>query len=168
MNSKDYILKLKDVIDNDIKGLLNSESCWDSLIIEAFPPVIHRLSYKIDENLTIFLHKLFNTNGQKALMHSHSWDFAIKVLKGGYEMGVGFSNDRNIIPEANYVSYVKDGDIYSMTDEKIFHYTKPILNDVSYSIMVVGPRKRERKALNNNKLTKDQVKKLIEEFKAII
>uniref|UniRef100_UPI0039C4A89D hypothetical protein n=1 Tax=Pseudomonas aeruginosa TaxID=287 RepID=UPI0039C4A89D len=68
MNSKDYILKLKDVIDNDIKGLLNSESCWDSLIIEAFPPVIHRLSYKIDENLTIFLHKLFNTNGQKALM----------------------------------------------------------------------------------------------------
>jgi hypothetical protein len=94
--------------------LLEDEDKLDSLLIEKYPPVIHRLSLRLTDNRTLILHKLFHCAGQHALMHSHSWPFALKVIEGGYEMGMGFSADRNQPPQATYKTLVKPGDTYEM------------------------------------------------------
>lgn len=119
---------------------------WNTLLINKHPPIIHRCSLQIAPDRTLLLHKVFHTNEQP-LMHSHSWDLACKVLQGEYEMGVGFSSDRNIIPPSIYKTIVKFGDIYEMTSSDIWHYTKP-LTPYSYSVILIGERTRERRAEN--------------------
>ena len=129
---------------------------WNTLLINKYPPIIHRLSLKISENRTILLHKLFNTEDELALMHSHSWAFACKVLQGGYEMGIGFSQNRDIPPKPIMTSMIKSGDIYEMTSPDVWHYTKPLENKISYSVLLIGDRCRERKAENNSPLSSIQ------------
>ncbi len=137
----------------------------DSLLINKYPPIIHRISIKISDNRTLFLHKLFNTNSERALMHSHSWNFACKVLQGEYEMGIGFSSDRNKPPTSVYTSFVKAGDIYEITSPNVWHYTKPTSDTpYSYSVMLIGERHRERKAENNEKLSKYDKEELLSWF----
>ena len=149
----------------NLNHYLQDRDKWESLLIDRYPPTIHRLSLKIGDNRTLLLHKLFNCQGQKAFMHSHSWSLACKVVEGGYEMGVGFSNDRNIVPQATFTSIVKPGDVYEITNSNTWHYTKcaPETSH-SYSIMIIGPRERERKALNNSRLTESQRNEVFDYF----
>lgn len=147
----------------EIPNLIKNQE-WDTLLINKYPPVIHRLSLKISEHRTLLLHKLFNTEDELALMHSHSWSFACKVLQGGYEMGVGFSSDRSVVPRALMTSMVNSGDIYEMTSPDIWHYTKPLENKVSYSVLLIGDRCRERKAENNSPLSLFQKQECIDWF----
>lgn len=146
------INELKKLLPN-LPSLIKNEN-WETLLINKYPPVIHRLSCRISKDRTILLHKLFNTKNQLALMHSHSWSFACKVLQGEYEMGIGFSQDRNKPPTSIYTSFIKSGDIYEMLSPDIWHYTKPTKDtEFSYSVMLIGERCRERKAENNSPLS---------------
>lgn len=82
-------------------------------------------------------------------MHSHSWNFACKVFEGEYEMGVGFSEDRNKPPLSCFTSFIKSGDIYEMLSPNIWLYTKPLKNiEYTYSALLIGERCRERRAEN--------------------
>jgi hypothetical protein len=132
------------------------------LLIDKYPPIIHRVSIKLSEDRTLLLHKLFNTKNDKALMHSHSWNFACKVLDGEYEMGVGFSKNRDEPPSSVFTSFIKAGDIYEMLSPNIWHYTKPLKHiDCTHSVMLIGPRIRDRQAQNNEKLSnKDKTETL--------
>lgn len=144
---------------------LSQRDKWQSLLINKYPPVIHRLSYKISEHRTLLLHKLHNCQGDHALMHSHSWPFACFVVAGGYEMGVGYSLDRNAVPQATFTCFVKPGDVYEMLDCQMYHYTKPLIQtEASYSILLIGPRTRERQAVNNDPLTQEQETELFNYF----
>jgi hypothetical protein len=157
------INELEDILSSIPKLLLNNK--LDTLLINKYPPIIHRISIKISDNRTLFLHKLFNTEEKKALMHSHSWNFACKVLQGKYEMGIGFSSDRNKPPASIYTSFVKAGDIYEMTSPNIWHYTKPTSDTAySYSVMLIGERYRERRAENNEKLSIKDKQELVSWF----
>lgn len=145
-----------------IPSLLKNPNEWESLLINKYPPIIHRVSYKLSTNRTLLLHKLFNTEKEHAFMHSHSWPFACKVIKGEYEMGVGFSNNRNNPPKSVFTSFVKAGDVYEMLSPDIWHYTKPTENtECSYSILLIGERCRERKAENNSSLSDKQKNELL-------
>lgn len=147
------IEELKDLLPKLPALIKDKNNTWDSLLIDKYPPVIHRVSLKFSEERTLLLHQLFNTGSDHALMHSHSWPFACKVLEGGYEMGVGFSDDRSKPPTSVFTSFVKSGDIYEMLSPNVWHYTKPINGtQCSYSVMLIGPRCRERKAENNSPL----------------
>lgn len=148
-----------------IPSFLEDTSKWDSLLIDKYPPVIHRLSLKLSEDRILLLHKLFNTKKQHAYMHSHSWPFACKVIQGGYEMGVGFSTDRNKPPKSIFTSFIKPGDVYEILSPDLWHYTKLTENiDCSYSILLIGERCRERKAENNSFLLTEQKNELISWF----
>lgn len=82
---------------------LQDQTRWQSLLIEKYPPVIHRLSFLLSPTRTLVLHRLFSCPGAHAHMHSHSWPFALKVIEGGYEMGVGFSSQRDVTPSPVYI-----------------------------------------------------------------
>jgi len=162
------IAELKDEIKN-LPQYLSQPEKWTSLLIDKYPPVIHRLQYKISDTRSLLLHKLYNCEGEHALMHSHSWPLAVKVIEGGYEMGVGFSNDRSQVPVPVFTSFVKPGDYYEMINSKCWHYTK-CSDEVkySYSILLIGPRERERLAQNNDPLSEEQIKELFDYFNKII
>lgn len=103
--------------------------------------------------------------GELWLMHSHSWSCAIKVVQGGYQMGIGYSSDRNVVPSPIYSCNVQPGNIYEITSPNIWHYTKCLPSvKYSYSIMLIGPRMRDRKALNNEPLNEQQKEELFDYF----
>jgi hypothetical protein len=144
--------------------LLKDQSKWESLLIDKYPPTIYRLSLKLSDDHTLILHKLFSDPNEPAYIHSHSWPFAIKIIEGCYEMGVGFSADRSITPPIIYKTMIKAGDTYEMTSSDVWHYTQPLTNQPSYSIMLVGKRWRERLAQNNSPLSDDQRKQVFDYF----
>ena len=165
------IQELEQIIAHKLTDLLQQAEKWDSLLIDHFPPVIHRLSYKLSGTRTLVLHKMHNCEGSKALLHSHSWPLAVKIVEGGYEMGIGQSEpdqDRDCAPIKLTESLVKPGDVYEMLDSRQWHYTKCLPETkYSYSIMLIGPRRRPRKALNNNPLSEEQRKSLFDYFAAL-
>ncbi len=148
-----------------LPGYLSHPQRWQSLLINKHPPVIHRLSLKVATDRTLILHKVFPCHRQSAYMHSHSWPFALKIISGGYEMGLGFSDNRNQVPPAVYTTLVKPGDIYEMSSSQIWHYTKPITDQPSYSVMLIGERWRERQAQNHSPLSHDDKTHLLTYFK---
>lgn len=154
-------------IENQLPELLSNRSKWQSLKIDKYPPVIHRLYLPLENGNTILLHRLFNCNGQHAYLHSHSWPFAIKVLEGGYEMGIGFSKDRDIPPDTAATVFIKAGDTYQITSPDVWHYTKPLTNEESWSIMLIGPRWRHRKAQNNEPLSAAEIDSMFEYYNKI-
>lgn len=158
--------ELELLLENGIENLFEDINSWESLLIDKYPPVIHRLYRKISDNRTVILHKLHHSGTESCLMHSHSWAFALCIVKGGYEMGMGFSKDRNQIPETIFQMQIKEGDIYEMTSSDVWHYTKPLLNELSYSVMLVGDRWRERKAENNEPLGSSDKEDIFNYFKS--
>ena len=162
------IQELEDIIANQLPTLLKEPEKWDSLLIDHFPPVIHRLAYRLSDTRTLFLHKMHNCERSKALLHSHSWALAVKVIEGGYEMGMGESENRDCAPTELKETIVKPGDVYEMLDSRQWHYTKCLPETkYSYSIMLIGPRTRERKALNNDPLSLEQRHSLFDYFKNV-
>jgi hypothetical protein len=160
----DWLQTLNKEIQNLPDYLANRDG-WVSLLIEKYPPVIHRLFYRINDDYSIYLHKLFNCHGERAYMHSHSWPFALKLIEGSYEMGVGYSSDRDKPPESTFKTIVLPGNVYEMITPDTWHYTKPLPGcDYSYSVMVVGNRIRPRLAQNTSPLTEQQKSELFDYF----
>ena len=125
--------------------------------------MIHRLSLSISSDRTIYLHHVHPCD--HAYMHSHSWPFALRVLEGGYEMGVGFSTDRSSPPQAVHTIDVGPGTMYEMVSPDVWHYTRPTPGMDSFSVMLVGPRIRPRLALNNSGLSTSQFDTLMDRFR---
>lgn len=159
--------ELKKILPS-LPELLKSDK-WNTLLINKYPPIIYRLSLRLSDSRTLLLHKLFNTEHEQAFMHSHSWSFACKVLHGEYEMGVGYSEDRNNPPQSTFTSFVKAGDYYEILSPNVWHYTKPTKHtEYSYSVMLIGERCRERKAENNlpiSQLDKDNMMSWFSKYK---
>lgn len=100
-------------------------------------------------------------------MHSHSWAFALKIIEGGYEMGLGFSASQDIAPEAILTICLQAGDMYEMTSSDVWHYTKCIEHVESWSVMLVGPRWRKRKSVNNELLNEMEQAEMFNYFGGI-
>lgn len=147
--------------------LLEDEAQWDSLLIDKYPPVIYRLSLPVTDELTLVLHKLFPCPvDSDAYIHSHSWPFALKIIRGEYEMGVGFSTNRKEPPPIIHKIIIGSGTVYEMSSSDIWHYTKPLSNEPSYSVMLIGKRWRPREAQNIAPLSVEQRKEVFDFFRA--
>lgn len=140
---------------------------WDTQKIDKFKPVIHRLSYRISNERSLFFHKIFNCESSQAYMHSHSYPLACLVVQGEYEMGIAHSAIRDPVDlTPTVITHVSAGQMYQFTSCDMFHYTKvPVHINESWSIVLVGKRERERKSQNNGKLTAQEKEELIEFFK---
>lgn len=165
INMSNINIEKLDEICKMLPNLLSDKNEWKSLKINKHEPVIHRLYMELNENCTIILHKIFPCQNHKPLMHSHSWPFAVHVVEGGYEMSVGFSKNREDVPEPVYRTHIAAGDKYEMLSSDIWHTTK--VNDksiYSYSIMIIGKRWRERLAQNNDPLDENEFDHLYNYF----
>lgn len=134
-----------------------------SKLINKKEPIIHRI-YVEEGDKTYMLQKVFKSESNTYYMHSHSWDISLVLLKGSQEIGYGFSNKRLDNPRVLVKHIINEGDWYEITDENVYHYTKP-LTDYTISLSVIGNRKREALSTNKGELTKEQIKELIEYLK---
>lgn len=108
-----------------LPSLLANKSKWRSLKICKFEPIIHRLFLHLNDGCSLILHRIFPS------IHSNP-------------------------PQPIYKTIVKSDDTYKMLSPYIWHSTDVDNTNVcSYSVMIIGPRWRDRLAVNNDPLDQD-------------
>jgi hypothetical protein len=125
-------------IEKNILDYLSDENSWNSVYVDYHHPYVTRLWRQIGQE-RIYLHKILPCETNQSLLHTHPWPSAMKVIKGRYEMGVGYSENAStstpviastlILPKHSY---------YEMADINSWHYVRPLDDSPSYSLMITG------------------------------
>jgi hypothetical protein len=115
-----------------LPALLVSEVGWNSLDVDYDPPRVERL-WRPFEECRLYLHRIHPCD--RALYHPHPWPSAIKIVSGGYEMGVGFGEGSQP-PLVAATLHLKPGSSYEMTNIDGWHYVLPSVENLS--IMITG------------------------------
>ncbi len=122
-------------IERALPELLAAREGWESLDIDYHPPRVERVFRLVGET-RVYLHLIHPCAPEEALFHPHPWPSAMRVLRGRYEMGVGYGAGEAPPPIA--VRLVASGDMeYEMTDRDAWHYVRPI-DAPALTVMVTG------------------------------
>lgn len=108
-----------------------------TMFIDYHEPFVERIWFQYDKESRAYFHKIHPCTAEdSALFHPHPWESAIRIMKGGYEMGVGHSKTKKI-PKVDCKLFLQDYTSYEMIEKDAWHYVRPI-DRPSYSIMVTG------------------------------
>jgi hypothetical protein len=129
------MLDILHAVESVLPELLPEKNAWHSLYIDYHLPFVERL-WRDWFEYRIYLHRIHPCAPGKALVHAHPWPSAIRVLKGSYEMGVGYGPGLQAPPIATRLILGPDSE-YEMVDPDGWHYVRP-LGTPSYSLMVTG------------------------------
>ncbi len=132
--------------------LLKDEAAWTGVYADAEKPVLRRL-WRQWGKYRICLHSFEPCEASEAFSHPHPWKFAIRILKGRYEMTVGSSSDPGKVPPTVVRMIFEPGSVYEMCHEDGFHAARPI-GRRSYSLMVASPKIWDRNRLRANKIVR--------------
>jgi len=120
-----------------LSQLLKSEDGWTSLDVDYDPPRVERLWRPFGDGYRLYLHRIHPCT--QALYHPHPWPSAIKIVSGGYEMGVGFGSGFGPDePPLAVTLHLSVGSTYEMTHPDGWHYVLPSVSNLS--VMVTGAR----------------------------
>lgn len=125
------MLDILDTTLNKLPNLMTQKSTWESLNINYEAPNVERI-WKQYGDIRINLHRIFPST--KNFFHPHPWPCAVVILKGKYEMGLGYGSKR---PPVMSRSILNEGSKYEMVHKHAWHYIKP-LDEPVYSVMVSG------------------------------
>lgn len=117
--------------------LLKDEAGWSSVYADTEKPALQRLWRQWGEH-RIYLHRFETCTPEEAFLHPHPWKFAIRLLKGRYEMSIGASNDPHREPETVVRMIMEPGSCYEMAHPHGWHAIRPV-DEETYSLMVAGP-----------------------------
>lgn len=113
---------------------LYKDSSWDSLIINRRKPTTYRIFQQFGP-LRVCLHCFHPCDTDEAFKHPHPWPGAFHVLKGGYDMDLYLSKDREDIEPIKITSmYLTGGSEYEITNPLLWHSVAPAT--MTYTIMV--------------------------------
>lgn len=160
----DMLDKLSEV-EKMLPELLKNEQQWSGLFIDYHPPFVERLWLQWD-NHRISLHCIHPCAKEEALFHPHPWPSAMKIVRGNYEMAVGYGLGNTPPPVAALI-ILPMGSSYEMTDPNAWHYVRPLTGE-SYTLMITGkPWARESPQPNKTlrPLSKEQRRKIFDLFK---
>lgn len=154
------IENLKQIEKTMIISLLNKPEIWNSLLIDYHPPLVERLWTQIG-NYRLFLHFIQPCSAEDALFHPHPWPSAMHVIKGTYEMGLGFGPGLEV-PEKMCTILIPDGGIYyDMTHIDGWHYVRPIDFPCSTVMLTGKPWGREAPKSDEPLKPLDEERKII-------
>ena len=119
---------------NLLPNLLNKREVWDSLIVNRRKPFTYRVFTKLPNGLRCCLHKFDECDTHEAFSHPHPWAGAFIVLKGAYQMKVGYSKDRFSQPEDVITTVMREYSSYEITNPLTWHSVIPL--ETTYTIMV--------------------------------
>lgn len=121
--------------EEELPELLKDWSSWSGLDITYHEPRVERV-WRQWGNYRISLHVIHPALKVDCLYHPHPWASAIRIVHGGYEMGIGYGQGFEPPEEACKI-ILTTGSEYSMENKDGWHYVRPI-NNASLSIMVSG------------------------------
>jgi hypothetical protein len=153
--------------EEELPKLLRDGQMWNSMYVEYHKPYVERLWRPLREG-RVYLHKVHTCGAEEALFHPHPWPSAMKILRGGYEMGMGHGSG-NVAPPISVTVQLEAGSIYEMAHPDGWHYVRPI-GEANFSVMVSGmPWKRGSPKGEgvSRPLTAAQEQELLEFFKAV-
>lgn len=122
---------LEDVVTN-LPKLLTNKHEWSSLNINDENPKTERIWRQFGD-IRINLHRIFPSK-RKPFFHPHPWPCSMVILKGEYEMALGYGNKK---PPIISTCILTEGSRYEMVKKNAWHYVRPIKEKV-YSIMISG------------------------------
>lgn len=145
------------------------EIAYKSMYIDYHPPVVERIWFQ-EGDLRVYLHKIHKCENEsvEALFHLHPWKSAVRIIEGGYEMGIGHSKT-NETPVVDCKLFLTNGCAYEMIEPDGWHYVKPLQN-YSYSLMVTGERNTRQMPVEPDKkfreLTVNEILDILQKFKS--
>ena len=139
----------------------------NTMHIDYHEPFVDRIWFQYDETTRVYFHKIYpSKSSEAALFHPHPWESAIRILHGGYEMGIGHSKD-NTVPKIDCKLFLPDYTIYEMVEKDAWHYVNPLATP-SYSIMVTGKLNGREMPVEPNKKFRKLKKKEIDDILEIV
>ncbi|MBI4090989.1 MAG: hypothetical protein HY422_03110 [Candidatus Komeilibacteria bacterium] len=129
------MLEILEQAEELLPNFLNASSNWKSVNIDYHPPRVERL-WRQWGQYRIYLHCIHTCRASEALFHPHPWPSAMTILKGTYEMAIGYGTGLEIPPIAALV-ITGPGTRYEMTDKDAWHYVRPLVG-TAMTVMVTG------------------------------
>jgi hypothetical protein len=119
--------------EQELPRILKDQVQWQGMRIRYHKPFVDRL-WCTWEDVRIYMHKIYTCLDTEALVHTHPWRSAMRVVEGTYEMGVG----SGAILEKEQCAvrlHLPKGSSYEMTEPNGWHYVRP-LTDTTLSLMI--------------------------------
>jgi hypothetical protein len=118
--------------EKELPQLLNNWDDWNGLDVLYHGPQVERVwrqwgTYRINLHVIHPAAKVF---------HPHPWASSMRIVHGGYEMGIGYGKGIETPQEACRV-ILTAGSEYSMENPDAWHYVRPV-NSLNLSVMVSG------------------------------
>lgn len=155
--------------------LLDKRELWDSLIVNRRKPYTYRVFTKLPDGNRLCLHKFDPCHDHEAFGHPHPWAGAFLVLEGKYRMTVGYSLDRESLPENVMTTIMTSGSMYEIVNPLTWHSVVPL--ETTYTIMVNGePWKpdvahqevRTTRGKDLDKMPEDELLEHLKHFKELV
>ena len=127
--------ELNSIVKHDLTKLLSDPSKWESLIINRRKPFTYRAFTYVDK-LRVSLHRFEECDESEAFVHPHPWPGAFLLVKGSYDMKLGYSKDRVSPPENVSRLILNQGARYEITSPLTWHSVTPLSE--CWTIMVNG------------------------------
>lgn len=135
MNPGDMLQVLSDAELDLPKLLLEGPETWQTLDIDYEPPHVERLWRPWGE-FRISLHRIWPCR-DPALFHPHPWPSAMRVVRGAYTMGIGYSEPGYRPCEVARV-VLEAPSVYEMVSQQGWHFVRPMGANPSLSVMVTA------------------------------
>lgn len=138
----DYLHRLH-TAERLLPDLLDDRSHWKGLDVLYHAPRVERVWMQFAGGpMRISLHVIHKAGHDECLYHPHPWPSAMRIVHGGYEMGIGYGSGVEAPPEACRV-ILTAGSEYEMANPDGWHFVCPT-SPISLSLMVSGmPWNRE-------------------------
>lgn len=163
---KKNFLELLHEAERELSSLLGDAEAWNSLCINYSSPLVERV-WRDWQGYRLNLHRIYSDAKQPSLYHPHPWPSAMRLVKGSYEMGIGFGLGPQEPPLAATV-VLEAGCEYEMAHPAGWHYVRP-LTDCTVSLMITGKpwqSGRANKAQPMLALTPEKKIEILEIFQA--
>lgn len=120
----------------ELPALLRNHEGWQGVDVLYHEPRVERVWRQWGE-MRISLHVIHPARREDCLFHPHPWPSAMRVVHGGYEMGIGYGTGTEAPEEACRV-VLAPGSEYCMENPDGWHYVCPAHGSINLSVMVSG------------------------------
>jgi hypothetical protein len=147
---------------------------WKSLAVRYERPFVDRLWTPFEfegQSYRLNLHHIQSCKLGQAFWHPHPWPSIVVLLRGRYEMGIGYGVGIN--PPDNVLTCILEPmAIYEMVNPDAWHYVRPLSPEGSWTLMLSGtPWGRQMpgsKPPESEDLQPERISTLLDEFSQLL
>ena len=133
------MLDILNKAEKALPGLLEDEDGWTGLYADSETPHLRRLWRQWGEH-RLYLHCFEPcVSGDLGFLHPHPWKSVIRILKGHYEMDLGYGTDPAGQPITLSHIILPPNSVYEMSHPHGFHSVRTGSHEQTWTFMVAGP-----------------------------